>query len=270
MKIKQKIIFDIGMAILFVFCMKYRFTGNLLHEVLGIVLILGFIVHVSINHKYYKAIFQNKNMNSRSPKQILSLIINTILLLAIPVMAVSSVMISRDVLSFMNLHFDGHGMWRTVHIISAVVLFSGSLVHLLLHMPLFKGMIGKNVNRQDFEKVWNMGSRVVAVLMSIFVVFTSIRVSKNAIGIGGGHHGDRQHEQGYMTDRKPKEQDAITNGSSDQEDDTDLNEYLGSLTCHGCGRGCSLLTPQCMKGVRQAEQAKETFESESGTDDGVY
>lgn len=38
-----------------------------------------------------------------------------------------------------------------------------------------------------------------------------------------------------------------------------LEEYLSVLTCTGCGRGCSLLTPRCRKGQAQAAQAEEKY-----------
>lgn len=40
-----------------------------------------------------------------------------------------------------------------------------------------------------------------------------------------------------------------------------LNEYLGSLRCTGCSKHCLLLYPQCSVGVRQAENATQTYNS---------
>ena len=38
-----------------------------------------------------------------------------------------------------------------------------------------------------------------------------------------------------------------------------LEEYLKGLFCNGCGRHCSLLSPQCHKGVNKAEVAQTEY-----------
>lgn len=40
---------------------------------------------------------------------------------------------------------------------------------------------------------------------------------------------------------------------------TSLNDYLGTLFCTACSKHCSLLYPQCGKGVRQAEFASQQY-----------
>lgn len=67
-----------------------------------------------------------------------------------PVMIVSSIIISKDIISFINLGIGQNRMWRMVHI------------------PLFKGIVKSSVNEENFERVWGIGSRVLAILMSIF------------------------------------------------------------------------------------------------------
>ncbi len=54
---------------------------------------------------------------------------------------------------------------------------------------------------------------------------------------------------------------AISNDNSADANVSSLDEYLGKLYCNGCGRHCSLLTPQCNKGVKQAEQAEVEYNS---------
>ena len=61
---------------------------------------------------------------------------------------------------------------------------------------------------------------------------------------------------------KPEESGREESGSGD--DTPTLEEYLKSLTCKGCGRRCSLLTPQCRKGDNFANQAKTEYYSTYG------
>ena len=60
-----------------------------------------------------------------------------------------------------------------------------------------------------------------------------------------------------------REESAIEESGSGDDTPT-LEEYLKSLTCKGCGRRCSLLTPQCRKGDNFANQAKTEYYSTYG------
>lgn len=277
MKTGYKIMIDICMALLLVFCMKYDLTGNLLHEVIGVILLAAFIFHVIINRKYYKVTIHSKNIGRWSMKQIVSMLINYILLVSVAVMIISSIIISKDIFSFMKFDSGMYGVWRIVHIISAISILLYCFVHLMLHMSLFKGIIHKRVNRQDFEKIWSVSSKVIAVLMSIFVIVTSIRASQSVIRIEGhrieDHRQNRHQEQSYETKKKPEEQEEhseVIDDSSEDEDKLSLDDYLRSLTCDGCGKRCPLISPRCGRGVQQAEEAKVAYESEYGANDQEY
>ena len=55
MKLKQKMIMDGIMMILLLVLMNYDLTGGLIHEFLGIVILVGFIIHAAVNRRYYAA-----------------------------------------------------------------------------------------------------------------------------------------------------------------------------------------------------------------------
>ena len=75
MKLKYKLFLDALMFIAIWFVMSYTFTGNLLHEILGIALILFFLIHALINRKYYimmaKQIFGGKTGGKSHPTEAL-------------------------------------------------------------------------------------------------------------------------------------------------------------------------------------------------------
>lgn len=70
--------------------------------------------------------------------------------------------------------------------------------------------------------------------------------------------GDDSQWEKPGTDR-PEWQQAKPEESGSGDDTPTLEEYLKSLTCKGCGRRCSLLTPQCRKGDNFANQAKTEY-----------
>ena len=69
---------------------------------------------------------------------------------------------------------------------------------------------------------------------------------------------DRPEWQEAKPEESGREESAIEESQSGDDTPT-LEEYLKSLTCRGCGRRCSLLTPQCRKGDNFANQAKTEY-----------
>lgn len=74
---------------------------------------------------------------------------------------------------------------------------------------------------------------------------------------------DRPEWQEAKPEESGREESAIEESQSGDDTPT-LEEYLKSLTCRGCGRRCSLLTPQCRKDENFANQAKAEYYSTYG------
>jgi hypothetical protein len=55
-----RLVNDLVMTFLMLIAMAYYITGNIVHEVVGIVVLLLFIVHNFLNRPWYKAIFKGK------------------------------------------------------------------------------------------------------------------------------------------------------------------------------------------------------------------
>lgn len=141
----------------------------------------------------------------------------------------------------MKFDFGMYGIWRTVHIISAICILLYCFVHLILHSSLFKGIIHKRINRQDFEKIWSVSSKVIAVLMSIFVVVTSIKASQSLIRVEHPviekNRQYRHQEHSYEVKKKPEdheEQGQIIEEPSGEEAysrQSRLKRHILQITC---------------------------------------
>lgn len=57
---KFRIIIDVLMYIIFIVLMGHHITENKIHEILGIVMFILFIIHNLLNLKFYKTIFKGK------------------------------------------------------------------------------------------------------------------------------------------------------------------------------------------------------------------
>lgn len=62
-----------------------------------------------------------------------------------------------------------------------------------------------------------------------------------------------------LSDDKPTSFSSVNDLESGKAYVASLDDYLKGLFCNGCGRHCSLLSPQCGKGERKAEQATAEY-----------
>lgn len=133
------------MFILFVILMGYHITGNKLHEILGIITFILFIIHHLLNIKWYKALSKGKYNTHR----IFSTIIDFLLLIDMMAIMVSTIMISSTVFSFLNIKTTM--LARTMHLSSTswgLVLIS---IHLGLHLQIAFDKLKKKIKQTPFE-----------------------------------------------------------------------------------------------------------------------
>lgn len=78
------------MTVLFLVQMAYHITGNSLHEWLGTILFVLFVLHHILNRYWYKALFKG----NYSAVRILMTIINVLLFAAMVGMVISGIMLS--------------------------------------------------------------------------------------------------------------------------------------------------------------------------------
>lgn len=270
MKTKIKLLFDILIALILIICMKYNFTGGFIHEILGTTLIIGLILHILINCKYYFSMFKNiKNLSKLKFKHKANLFMNLFLVIPLVFMSISSIAISKDLFSFMNFTLGSYELWLTIHIISALILLICGFIHLFLHIKHFNAFLNKKALNKGTEKIWNGFTSVIAILTSIFVFVTSIHTVKNNFVCDSPYRGGYrkpEHYENYIYEKD------VTKESTTKEYVTEettsapfLEEYLSKLFCNGCGRHCPLTNPKCRKGTSKAAEAEKKYLNEYGT-----
>lgn len=195
-KLKHKLILDALMFVVIWVVMEYKLTGNLVHEILGVLLILAFLLHVLVNRKYYLVMAKQLFRSGTKAKNRVSYIVNVVLLAATVVMVVSSVVISRDLFAFLGITVDSGMLWRNIHVLCAVTMLVCVFVHCLLHLTMLLTLFNNKVKSITWQKVSRVGSRVLAVVLAIAVLRLSLH---NVIGIALDKHGrPRPGEFGEM------------------------------------------------------------------------
>lgn len=160
---KIRKIIDIIMVILFIVMMGYHITGNKVHEILGIVTFIFFIIHNILNIKWYKTIFKGKYNFQR----VLGLIINLLLLITMICMMVSGIMIS-NLFSFLNIPTTMLG--RKLHMTSTSWGFVLMAVHVGLHLQIILMRLNKKMKSSTFEYIYYL----ILILLAVGGLYTFV------------------------------------------------------------------------------------------------
>lgn len=121
-------ILDCLMVVLLPLLMAYSMIGESIHEWLGIAMLLLFLGHHALNWRWYRSLPRGK----WSPVRMFQTAVNTALLLVIAGLAVSGIIMSRYVFSFLPVQ-GGRSFARTLHMLSAYWGFCTMSLHLGLH-----------------------------------------------------------------------------------------------------------------------------------------
>ena len=143
-----KIVIDMLMTILLFFLMARQITGNSAHEWLGAGMFVLWIAHHILNRHWYVQLFKGKY----TPARILRLVINIALFFSMLGLAVSGMILSREVFAFLPIS-GGIAFARSLHIVSAFWGFVLMALHLGLHWNIVLGMVRKATGTALFGPV---------------------------------------------------------------------------------------------------------------------
>ena len=135
---KVRLIIDILMYCLFILVMGPHITENFLHEIIGTIISVLFIIHTTLNIKFYKILFKGKY----NKKRIILTLVDILLLVCMIGMIISSLIISNNVFKFLNIETTMFG--KKIHMLSNSWGFILMSLHVGLHIePLIKKIKNK-------------------------------------------------------------------------------------------------------------------------------
>ena len=270
MNIKYKLILDGILLVLLMVLMDYSLTGGLMHEVLGIILLAGFIVHVAVNRKFYKAMLNAIREGRVNTKGKIAFAIDIILPIATAIMLISSLAVSTDLFPGIGGLLD-RSIWMPIHVVCAVLLLICVFAHVCMHAKMFERFINRATGDAVSVRIKTAGMRVMAFLFALLVVKSSFS-SMESVASFLPSADNSETEIDNNSSKKNNEVIIEGDDSSDQdgyvieidpepepEETVSLDDYLGSLFCSGCGKHCSLLSPRCGRGQDQASQATTEY-----------
>lgn len=164
-----KLSVDIAMTALFFIMLSYQLTEDTMHETIGVIVFVLFIVHHFLNRNWYKALVKGRYTVVR----IIRTIVNMLLLAAILGIMISSLSISQVVIPFSKWIDIPYA--REIHMFCAYWAFILIAVHIGLHWSIIIGMVCKKSKEKEpgFWKNWS--AKIAAVFIALYGIYAFVK-----------------------------------------------------------------------------------------------
>ena len=124
---------DIAMTLLSIILMggNYFFPADIVHEILGVALLLLWAVHIALNRRWYGAIFRG----SYNPYRVMQTVINCGILICAIFLMISGIILSNHIFTFLGIG-KGLGFARIAHLLASHWYFLFMSMHIGLHVSM--------------------------------------------------------------------------------------------------------------------------------------
>ena len=132
---------DISMTILSVILMggNYLFPADIVHEILGAGLFILWGVHITLNRRWFGAIFNGKY----NPYRVMQTVINCGILICTIFLMISGIILSNHLFTFLGIE-KGLGFARIAHLLASHWYY----LFMSLHIGLHVGMIANKIKQK--------------------------------------------------------------------------------------------------------------------------
>ena len=136
---KIRMMLDIAMTIATLVLMggNYFFESTAVHEILGVVLLVLWAVHITLNRRFFLSLFKGRYNAFR----VLQAVVNCGILLCAIFLMVSGVMLSNHVFAFLGIE-SGASFARTAHLLASHCFYVFMSLHIGLHASLIANRLG--------------------------------------------------------------------------------------------------------------------------------
>ena len=131
---------DIGMTLLSIMLMggNYFFPADIVHEILGVALLLLWAVHIALNRRWFGAMFKGKY----NPYRVMQTVVNCGILICALFLMISGIILSNHVFTFLNIQ-AGLGFARVAHLLASHWYYLFMSLHIGLHVSMIANKIAQ-------------------------------------------------------------------------------------------------------------------------------
>ena len=131
---------DITMTLLSIILMggNYFFPADIVHEILGVALLLLWAVHIALNRRWFGAMFKGKY----NPYRVMQTVVNCGILICALFLMISGIILSNHVFTFLNIQ-AGLGFARVAHLLASHWYYLFMSLHIGLHVSMIANKIAQ-------------------------------------------------------------------------------------------------------------------------------
>lgn len=157
---KIRMTINITMTILSIILMggNYLFPADIVHEILGVALFVLWAVHITLNRRWFGAMFKGKH----NPYRVMQTVINCCILICTIFLMISGIILSNHVFTFLNIQ-GGLGFARIAHLLASHWYY----LFMSLHIGLHVGRLFQNVTAKIIP-------RIILALISAYGIYAFI------------------------------------------------------------------------------------------------
>ncbi len=155
---KIRMTLDIAMTVATLVLMggNYFFESTAVHEILGVVLLVLWAVHITLNRRFFLSLFKGRYNVFR----ILQAVVNCGILLCAIFLMVSGIMLSNHVFAWLGIE-SGASFARTAHLLASHWYYVFMSLHIGLHVSLIANRLG----------LAGVATRVIAALVAGYGIY---------------------------------------------------------------------------------------------------
>ena len=137
---------NITMTILSIILMggNYLFPADIVHEILGVALFVLWAVHITLNRRWYGAIFRGKY----NPYRVMQTVINYCILICTILLMISGIILSNHIFTFLNIQ-GGLGFARIAHLLASHWYYLFMSLHIGMHVGMISNKLCHSHAPQD-------------------------------------------------------------------------------------------------------------------------
>lgn len=274
-KTKSKVAIDIVMSTLLLALMNLAWTGLMLHELLGLGIVVLFAIHLLLNRQWISSVAR-RFRDIASQKTRFMLVLNILLGLTMLATVASGILISQNL--FPGQADIGFDLWFGVHSVASWLSLGIVTLHTAIHWRWIGNVIRRLVPAgqpgQLAGRLRVLAARAVIGIFAVVTVYSLVNgqlldlvLPVSAIdkitGSASGEETTTGTSAVVIVEADETDTTTVTIQTAPTAEATEaeitLQQYLGNLVCTACHKHCLLSSPRCARGVRQADTASDDY-----------
>lgn len=158
-----KMFIDILLLIVTFLLVNMDITGHLIHEILGIAMVILLLIHIVANWNWVKSV--TKNIKKVNKKTKIMYVINALTMIIYCMAILLGIIISHELFKF-----ETSSNYKLV--ITHIILGRLATITMLLHLGVNLDIIFKKIKSKKIKKVIYIIYTIIAILISYYSIYT--------------------------------------------------------------------------------------------------